>query len=487
MQIFVVVNDLEDWPLDIPGVKVITAKSYVTHALYNRLRHVKVFNFCKSYRYQSLGYYVSLLATARGHKPLPTVQTIQDLKSPTMVHFVSDELNGLIQETLIDLNQESITLDIYFGKSSIKKYERLCNQLFRQFASPLLRVQFNLINQTWSLQSVLSLSITDISKTDYPFIESATIDYFSKKRQPPPKKQNSRYDLAILYDPKEEHAPSNERALQKFVKAADSLGLNVEFIQKEDFGRLAEFDALFIRETTNVNHHTYRFARKAAAEGLVVIDSPDCILKCSNKVYLAEMLEHHDIPAPKTIIVHKDNVKQIIQELGLPCILKQPDSAFSLGVTKVNSDEELVKITKELLARSDLLIAQEFIPTQFDWRIGILDGTPLFACKYYMARRHWQIYDKSQTGKTYSGRSETFAISQAPKPVVRAALKAANLIGQGFYGVDLKETENGCYVIEVNDNPSIDSGVEDIILQDELYLKIMQTFVKRIEESKKGI
>jgi glutathione synthase/RimK-type ligase-like ATP-grasp enzyme len=58
-----------------------------------------------------------------------------------------------------------------------------------------------------------------------------------------------------------------------------------ELIEKEDYGRLAEFDALFIRETTGVNHHTYRFARRAEAEGLVVVDDPQSILKCTNKVY----------------------------------------------------------------------------------------------------------------------------------------------------------------------------------------------------------
>ena len=61
----------------------------------------------------------------------------------------------------------------------------------------------------------------------------------------------------------------------------------------------AEFDALFIRETTLVNHHTYRFARRAASEGLVVIDDPESILKCTNKVFLAELLSRHKMPMPQ--------------------------------------------------------------------------------------------------------------------------------------------------------------------------------------------
>src|SRR5581483_5973956 len=94
-----------------------------------------------------------------------------------------------------------------------------------------------------------------------------------------------------------------------------------------------------------------------------------------------------------------------------------------------------------LLDKSDLLIAQEFVPTAFDWRVCIFDRQPLFACKYYMARKHWQIYERLESGKVLSGKSETFAIGMTPKRVVNTAIKAANLIGDGFYGVDLKETD----------------------------------------------
>ncbi len=75
-------------------------------------------------------------------------------------------------------------------------------------------------------------------------------------------------------------------------------------ITKDEYGRIAEFDALFIRETTAVNHHTYRFSRRALAEGLVVIDDPESIIRCTNKVYLAELFARNRIPHPRTVVVH---------------------------------------------------------------------------------------------------------------------------------------------------------------------------------------
>jgi glutathione synthase/RimK-type ligase-like ATP-grasp enzyme len=86
--------------------------------------------------------------------------------------------------------------------------------------------------------------------------------------------------------------------------------------------RLLEFDAAFLRCTTAVEHWTYRTARRAAAEGMVVIDDPLSILRCTNKVYLAELLAKHEVPAPRTVIVGKDARDQVAAAVGLPFIVK---------------------------------------------------------------------------------------------------------------------------------------------------------------------
>ena len=250
--------------------------------------------------------------------------------------------------------------------------------------------------------------------------------------------------------------------------------------------RLAEFDALFIRETTYVNHHTYRFASRAASQGIVVIDDPVSIARCTNKVYLAELLTRHKIPTPKTLVVHRDNVDLVEAELGLPCVLKKPDSAFSQGVTKAESSAELADQLSRLLGESDLVVAQEFLPTTFDWRIGILDGRPLYACKYHMARNHWQIIRQGgQAGNRY-GRVEAVPVEVAPRRAVAVALKSSKQVGNGLYGVDVKQSGDKFFVIEVNDNPTIDAGEEDAVLKDELYRRIMAVFLERIQQQKRG-
>ncbi len=276
-------------------------------------------------------------------------------------------------------------------------------------------------------------------------------------------------------------------ALQHFSAAAERVSISTEIIGRDDYGRLAEFDALFIRETTAVNNHTYRFARRAEAEGLVVVDDPISIVRCTNKVYLAEMLARQGIPAPRTAIVHEDNLQETVAELGVPCVLKEPDSSFSKGVVKVDTAEAFIDTARRLLEKSDMLIAQEFVRTEFDWRIGVFDQKPLYAVQYFMARNHWQIYNndvEDKDGAEFSGNFKTVPVELAPGHVVRTALKAANLVGKGLYGVDLKEVGRKCYVIEVNDNPSLDAGVEDAVLRTALYDRIMDVFLRRLESAR---
>jgi len=290
--------------------------------------------------------------------------------------------------------------------------------------------------------------------------------------------------MAILHKPGEVNSPSNPRALKKFVNAGQKIGIEVDLITREDFGRLREYDALFIRETTSVNDHTFRFARYAEADGLVVIDDPQSIIKCANKVYLAEMLAHQRVSAPHTMIVHRDSVDLIAYEIGLPCILKQPDGSFSSGVKKVNTADELECEASVMLDRSELIIAQEFLPTQFDWRVGILNHSVLFVCRYYMARNHWQIIHTNRKGQRREGEVDSVDPDQAPAKLVKLALRATNSIGNGLYGVDIKQVGARFYVMEVNDNPNIDAGVEDGILKDALYDRIMGVFLERIEALK---
>ncbi len=482
MRPIVVVDNPKLWPLDIPAVEVVSARNYLFEPEWSSCRGVRVFNLCRSYRYQSTGYYVSLLATARGHRPVPNVTTIQDLKANEIVRIRSSDIEALIQHSMSPIKSDDFELSIYFGQNLAKRHDRLASRIFGLFEAPLLRASFRREEGRWELVTVRTIAADDIPPEHNEFVITTAREYFTKRyRQSPRGKPQARYDLAILFDPHEPEPPSHERAIAKFMKAAESVGMRPAVIGKSSYARLAEFDALFIRETTNVNHHTYRFARRAAAEGMVVIDDPESILRCTNKVYLAELLQRQGVPTPATMVLHRGNLHEAERALGMPIVLKEPDSSFSLGVKKVDTPIQLREEAERMLQSSELIIGQAFTPTELDWRVGILAGEPLWVCKYYMAQNHWQIRKSSSNGRLRYGRVEAVAIEHAPRAVIRAAVAACKPIGRGLYGVDLKQIGRRVFVIEVNDNPTIDAGDEDAALGDELYRRIMQTFVDRLD------
>jgi glutathione synthase/RimK-type ligase-like ATP-grasp enzyme len=481
----IVVDNSKQHKFELDDVEVVSAKTYLTNSAYLELRNVRVYNLCRSHRYQSAGYYVSLLAQARGHKIFPSITTIQDLKSQTIVRLISDDLDQLIQKSLGKIKSPTFDLSIYFGKNIAKQYHALSKQLYNMFQAPLLRANF-VYHKKWILRSINAISLNEIPEVHNSYFIEFAKQYFAKKRIHQPKRDIGVYDLAILLNNEDKYPPSNKKAISNFAEAAEEIGFNVSMINKNDFSRIAEFDALFIRETTAVNHHTYRFAQRAKAEELVVIDDPESIVRCTNKVYIAELLSKFKVPRPKTLIVYKDNQEIVGPSLGFPCVLKKPDSSFSRGVIKVNNEQELQQELDLMLQKSELVIAQEFILTSFDWRVGVLDNQPLFACRYYMADNHWQIYNWNSKKKNV-GEFDAVALTDVPAVVLKTALRAAHLIGDGFYGVDLKETHNNAYVMEINDNPNIDNGVEDCLLKEKLYQQIMQSIFNRIQKNKDKI
>lgn len=482
----IVVDDPAAWPATLSGASVVAASDYLANARSFTQRALRIYNLCKSYRYQHYGYYVSLLATARGHRPLPDVATMQDLKSWSMLRLLTEDIDDVIQKSLHTIESDEFVLSIYFGQNMAQRHAQLARRLFNLVPAPLLRARFRKRNDQWQLRSLRAISVGEISESHRDFLVKAIETHFSRRERTQRRDVPGGFHLAILANDKEASPPSDPAALKKFARAAKKLGLNVEFVGADDYGRIAEFDALLIRETTSVSHHTYRFARRAELEGLVVIDSPVCIIRCTNKVYLAELMQRRNIPIPQTLIVHKKNQHEVAEKLGFPVVLKRPDSSFSVGVSKADNAEELSARLQEMFQHSDLVVAQAYMPTDFDWRIGVIDGEPLFACRYHMVSKHWQIYHRDQKGRVSSGGFDTLALEDVPKRVVKTALRAANAVGTGLYGVDLKEIGGKCYVVEVNDNPSVDSGVEDKVLGMALYERIMSVFLARIEARKRS-
>jgi len=479
----IIVERASDWPQEWPHLPVVTAEEYLVGGQCPANQRLRVINLCHAGRYLSLGYYCSLLAEARNHRVIPSVRILQDLHKREFYGHLVQALNHDLTTTLARVlpATDRHSLLIAFGRCSDPLLSEIARRAFIVLPAPLLRLNLTCLRDKWRVKTVDTPNFTKLNAEEQALFINALELHLSRQWRSASRRRPARYDLAILHDPDEVMPPSDTKAITRFQSAAKSLGLATELITRNDIGRLAQFDALFIRATTAIDHYTYRFAQRAEAEGLVVIDDPASILRCTNKVYLKDLLDAQHVRTPHTVIIQRGGLHEAESALGYPMVIKIPDGSFSRGVYKVANRSELAQIARQMFRHSALLLTQEYLYTPFDWRVGILDGQPLYVCRYYMSRNHWQIIDHGKPGHPREGGFETLTLAAAPSNVIKTALRAARPIGTGLYGVDLKEPPTGVVVIEVNDNPSIDAGVEDKVLGTDLYKALMQVFLDRLE------
>jgi glutathione synthase/RimK-type ligase-like ATP-grasp enzyme len=479
----ILVDNAKDVPADATAHTVMSTRDYLSRAQRLRGTRPNIINLARSFAYQGRGYYSSLLAEARRHRVLPRIETILELSRKDLYAHALPELEEALNKALRKGAGEdgSTNLLFCFGQSAEPGFSPFGRLLFDWFRAPVLSVRLD--RGEWTrITRIRLVPFNEVKGEARDFFFSALERHTRTTWREAKVRDTARYSLAVLHDPQEALPPSSVASLKYFTRIASRMDMEVVPITRKDLPRLAEYDALFIRETTNIDHHTFRFARRATQEGMPVIDDPGSMIRCTNKIYLGERLTGAGLPVPRTFIIQKsDDFDAAAEACGYPVVLKVPDSSFSRGVKKADDRAALAKIVAAMLEESDLVIAQEFMPTEFDWRVGVLDGEPLFVCQYAMARKHWQIIRHEGVKRPVEGKVVTMPLTQAPAEVLDIGARAARLIGRGLYGVDLKQTAAGVFVVEINDNPNIDHGYEDAAEGDIVWRRLVTWFIDRIE------
>jgi glutathione synthase/RimK-type ligase-like ATP-grasp enzyme/gamma-glutamyl:cysteine ligase YbdK (ATP-grasp superfamily) len=481
-----------------------------------------VVNLCRSQRYLSRGYYVSLLADARGQTPLPTVETLEGMQHPNVLfralaesgvevlqaHELAARLRtegaprvpregpwspGEPPPLLKDYDKnddpffrlpepaELTEVLVCVGRCDVPGFQRLAGRVYRAWPTPLLRMKLLREDDRWKLYDLMSEKLASLSEAE----RAQLVRALSIARVPEDERGDRRKpSIAVLYDERDPFKASSPETVDRLTRIAAARGIRVQRIGPSDVARLGEHDALFIRTVTGLDKPSFRFAARAEALGQPVIDDPRSIIRCSNKIFLFELMKREGIPSPPTVVFDRSSsFAELERQLGTPYIVKLPDGSFSGGVFKVQTAEDHAARAEALLRRSPLLVAQAYLPTSFDWRVTVLDGRPLFVCKYHMAPGHWQIRQMTPVGARY-GRVDAVPRDKAPAEVVRVGCRAAKLVGDGLYGVDLKETPSGVVVIEVNDNPNMDTGYDDAADGDVVFEDLVTWFEKRLPKDR---
>src|SRR5437763_629591 len=115
MKTVIVTDQNQSW-FEIPDATVLTARRYLAEPEIGHQGTVRVLNLCRTGRYQGRGYYVSLVAEARGQRPVADVKTFEDLRSEAYLRALEAEVQPLVQETLHHDESGGFQPNVYLGQ-----------------------------------------------------------------------------------------------------------------------------------------------------------------------------------------------------------------------------------------------------------------------------------------------------------------------------------------------------------------------------------
>ena len=161
---------LVDQGRDLPNAetphKVISTSEYLARPRLFDMGRPKIVNLARSYAYQSKGYYASLLAEARGHRVVPTVETMLELREQKLYEHalpeLEDELNRCAQRA--DFQPEGeFKLLVCFGITRDPRFEAFGHLLFDWFRCPALEISVDTGGTRYAIERIRMRTITRLA------------------------------------------------------------------------------------------------------------------------------------------------------------------------------------------------------------------------------------------------------------------------------------------------------------------------------------
>ena len=231
----IIVDKSSSFKFDRTDLEVLTTKDYIARPeLVPRTRNPKIVNLSRAYSYLGAGYYCSLLAEARSHKVIPSVKTILDLSQKSIYRYaLAGSWKNCWKRRLHKMAQPpeaSFTLYSFFGSADDRRFQDLTRRTFDLFRCPMLKIQIRLKND-WHIHSLQPLSLDDL-RDDQEEHFRAALDAYTKRlggNRLRSRRPATPWRCCITEG---SAAAQQSQALQKFIKAGESLGITIELVEK---------------------------------------------------------------------------------------------------------------------------------------------------------------------------------------------------------------------------------------------------------------
>lgn len=202
-----IVVDNNEQALALSFENVITFNTYLRDYPKRNEPKTRIINLCDSSQYLSKGYYCSLLAEARKHQVLPSVKTINALRSGHAPTLNTGQIDGAV----------------YFGNALNELQSKAAKSVFKQYPAPIL-----FVDQQGLLQQG---SLTSLSEQQYTAFIERLNEFTQTQWRIGKVERRFRWDMAILVDHNEKVPPSDRDAIARFIKAAAKHGINAKSTQ----------------------------------------------------------------------------------------------------------------------------------------------------------------------------------------------------------------------------------------------------------------
>lgn len=252
-------------------------------------------------------------------------------------------------------------------------------------------------------------------------------------------------DISLIYD----KVRWEEKSI---LKAAEdrNLKLNMVDVRSLDMDFDSELPETLGRVTIQRSTSYYRGLHSTAFleyKGQKVVNDLNTTLLAGNKMFTSLALAKNSVPTPRTSVSvnHEVAMKQFTEKFGGRAVIKPVTGSWGRMIGLMNDREAAMAVLEDreyMYPLYSIFYLQEFVkrPPR-DLRIFVVGDKVVGGIYRYQAGEDWR------TNTAIGGEAEKVEISGE---IEELALKAAHSVGDGIFGVDIMESENGYLVHEVN-------------------------------------
>ena len=180
---------------------------------------------------------------------------------------------------------------------------------------------------------------------------------------------------------------------------------------------------------------------------------------CMNKEYTKKILAKTDIPLIKSVFVRSgEDVLDAVKELQYPLMIKPVSEGSSFGMSKVETEQELLKAIEDAKSYNPDILIEEYL-TGICTTVGVLENNgEIFATEILELRpkNEWYDYEAKYT----KGMTEFILPAEIPsemsKKIKQYAIEAHKVAGcSGVSRVDFHIVGETPYCLEINTSPGM--------------------------------